>query len=309
MRVATSIVELIGGTPLLRLGALEDGGAEIWAKLEYLNPGLSVKDRIGVAMIEAAEREGRLRPGGTVVEATAGNTGIGLALAARARGYRAVMFVPEKFSREKQRLMAALGAEVVVTPTEEGMEGARRRARRLADSTSNAVYVDQFANPSNPAAHERTTGPEILEQTGGRLDALVAGVGSGGTLVGAARFLKRHLPDLLAVAVEPEGSILGGGPPGAHLTEGIGMDEVTEIWDPSVVDEIVTVPDREAFRTVRELAARCGVLSGSSGGANVWAARRVARRLGRGKRVVTVIPDHAERYLSKGILDLFLEEA
>ncbi len=309
MKTVTSILELVGQTPLLRLGALEpEGGGELWAKLEYLNPGASVKDRIGVAMIEAAEASGALGPGGTVVEATAGNTGISLAMAGRSAGYQVVLVVPEKFSREKQEMMRALDARLILSPTEEGMEGAQRRAREIAESTPGAVYVDQFSNPANPAAHTATTGPEILEQTRGRLDAIVIGCGSGGTFTGAVRFLKEHLPRLHAVAVEPEGSILGGGPAGSHEIEGIGMDTVHPIVERELMDEIITVPDPEAFATVRALAARCGVLAGSSGGAAVWAAIEVARRLGAGRRVVTIIPDSAERYLSKSIFQLFAEE-
>jgi cysteine synthase len=209
MRVATSILELVGGTPLLRLGEIEPPrGAEIWAKLESANPGGSVKDRIGLAMVAAAEADGRLRPGGTVVEATAGNTGIGLALAGQRRGYRVVLMVPEKYSAEKQALMRALGAEVVVTSNVGGMAEAQRLAWEFAASTPGAVYVDQFSNPSNPAAHEAGTGPEIWDQTEGRLDAFVAGCGTGGTFVGTVRFLKHRNPRLLAVAVEPQGSVL-----------------------------------------------------------------------------------------------------
>jgi cysteine synthase A len=310
MRVAASILELVGATPLLRLGGLEPvGGAEVWAKLESLNPGGSVKDRIGLAMVLAAEADGRLEPGGTVVEATAGNTGIGLALAGVQRGYRVVLFVPEKYAIEKQRLMRALGAEVTVTPSEEGMDGARRRARALAASTAGAVWVDQFSNPANPAAHEETTGHEILEQCGGRLDAIVIGCGSGGTLMGTARCLRRSLPAIRVVAVEPQGSVLGGGPPGPHEVEGIGMDEVHPIVDLSLVDEVIAVPDQEAFAMVRRLARACGVLAGSSAGAAVVASTRVAARLAPGQRLVTVIPDSCERYLSKDILQLFAEES
>lgn len=307
MRVVTSVLELIGQTPLLRLQELEDGSAEIWAKLETANPGGSVKDRIGLGMVLAAEQDGRLSPGGTIVEATAGNTGIGLALAGVRRGYRVILVVPEKYSVEKQKLMRALGAEVVVTPTEQGMAGAQARAREITAATPGAVYVDQFSNPANPRTHELTTGPEIYQQTGGRLDAIVVGCGSGGTFMGAVRYLKSKLPELWAVAVEPQGSVLGGGPAGEHLVEGIGMDEIPPIMDRSLADEVMTIPDPEAFAMVRRLARECGVLAGSSAGANVAAAVKVARRLGPGKRVVTVIPDSCERYLSKDILQLFPE--
>jgi len=308
MRIAESILDLVGATPLLRLAALEPAGAaEIWAKLEYVNPGGSVKDRIGLALIRSAERRGHLRPGGTVVEATAGNTGIGLALAGVRLGYRVVLVVPGGYAVEKQRLMAALGATVVVSAADAGMAGAQRRAAEIAAATPGAVYVDQFSNPANPEAHEQSTGPELFEQMGGRIDAVVAGCGSGGTFTGIARYLKARLPRLVAVAVEPQGSVLGGGEPGAHLVEGIGMTEVPPVMDRDLADEIITVPDPEAFATVRRLAAACGVLAGSSGGANVAAAIRVATRLGAGRRVVTLIPDSCERYLSKDILDLFPE--
>jgi cysteine synthase A len=309
VKVATSVLELIGQTPLLRLGELEEGGAEIWAKLETANPGGSVKDRIGLGMILRAEQEGRLQPGGTIVEATAGNTGIGLALAGSRKGYRVILVVPEKYSVEKQKLMRALGAEVILTPTEEGMAGAQAKARAIAAATPGAVYVDQFSNPANPATHELTTGPEIYQQTAGKLDAIVVGCGSGGTFMGVARYLKSRIPGLLAVAVEPQGSVLGGGEPGPHMVEGIGMDEIPPIMERQLADEVITVPDPEAFAMVRRLARACGVLAGSSGGANVAAAVKVARRLGPGRRVVTVIPDSCERYLSKQILDLFPEGA
>jgi cystathionine beta-synthase (O-acetyl-L-serine) len=308
MRVVTSVIDLIGHTPMLRLGELEDErGAEVWAKLEFLNPGLSVKDRIGVALIRAAEVDGRLRPGGTVVEATAGNTGIALALVGRRRGYRVILIVPEKFSLEKQRVMRALGGELVVTPTELGIAGAQHRAAEIAASTPGAVFVNQFANPANPQAHADTTGPEIWEQMGGELDAVVIGCGSGGTFTGVARYLKSRRPDVLAIAVEPEGSVLAGGEPGPHEVEGIGMDEIFPTVDTDLIDEVITVSDPSAFATVRRLAASCGLLAGSSAGANVWAALEVARRLGTDRRVVTIIPDTAERYMSKGIFELFPE--
>ncbi len=308
MRTVKSILELIGETPMLRLRQLEEpDGGELWAKLEYFAPGLSVKDRIGVALIRAAEEAGHLRPGGTVVEATAGNTGVALALAGGQLGYRVVLVVPEKYSQEKQRVMRALGAELITTPTADGMEGAQLRAAAVAAATPGAAYVDQFANSANPAAHEATTGPEILAQMDGCLDAVAVGCGSGGTFTGTVGFLKSRIPALHAVAVEPVGSVIGGGEPGPHETEGIGMDCLQPVLDTDLIDEVVTVPDREAFATVRALATQCGVLAGSSGGANVWAALQVARRLGSHRRVVTLIPDSAERYLSKGIFDLFPE--
>jgi cysteine synthase len=308
MRVAQSVLDLIGETPLLRLGELEEpDGAELWAKLESFNPGFSVKDRIGLALIRSAEENGSLQPGGTIVEATAGNTGIALALVGRRLGYRVILVVPEKFSIEKQRLMRALGAELHLTPTEESIPGAQRLARQITEQTPGAVYVDQFANPANPEAHAATTGPEIFLQTGGHLDAIVVGCGSGGTFSGAVAYLKERLPELLAVAVEPEGSVLGGGQPGSHEVEGIGMDEVHPIMETGLIDELITVTDPEAFHYVRLLAAECGVLAGTSAGANVCAAAEIAVRLGTGRRVVTVIPDSSERYLSQNVYERFME--
>lgn len=308
MRVVESVLDLIGKTPILRLQALENHGGQIWAKLESLNPGFSVKDRVGLALIRRAEADGELEPGGTVVEATAGNTGLALALVGRRLGYRVVLVVPEQFSIEKQRLMRALGGEVVVTPQDEGIPGAQRRAQEIADSTPGAVYVNQFGNPANPEIHAATTGPEIYHQMGGDIDAFVAGCGSGGTFSGTAQFLKQEIPHLLAVAVEPKGSVLSGCEPGSYEVEGIGMSTVHSTMDLHVADEIISVPDVNAFAYVRRLAEDCGVLAGSSGGAAVWAAVQVASQLGRGTRVVTVIPDSSERYLSKNIYDRFLEE-
>jgi cysteine synthase len=310
MEAVESLLDLIGRTPLLRLREIENSeGGEIWAKLESLNPGFSVKDRIGLALIRRAEADGRLAPGGTVVEATAGNTGLALTMVGRRLGYRVVLLMPEQFSVEKRRLMRALGGEVIITPEEDGMEGAQRRALEIVQETPGAVYVDQFANPANPEAHYATTGPEIYEQMGGRLEALVAGCGSGGTFSGTARYLKQEIPHLLAVAVEPKGSVLSGGEPGPYEIEGIGMSTIHPTMDLDLADEIISVPDATAFRWVRRLAAECGVLAGSSAGAAVWAAAQVAKRLGTGKKVVTVIPDSSERYLSKDIYDRFVEDS
>jgi cysteine synthase A len=309
MRAVESVLDLIGETPILRLRALENGGSQIWAKLESYNPGFSVKDRVGLALIRRAEAEGELAPGGTVVEATAGNTGLALAMVGRRLGYRVVLVVPEQFSVEKQRLMRALGGEVVVTPSENGIPGAQERAQEIADSTPGAVYVNQFANPANPEIHAATTGPEIYQQMRGDIDAFVAGCGSGGTFSGVAQYLKEEIPHLLAVAVEPKGSVLSGCEPGTYEVEGIGMSRIHRTMDLHVADEIISVPDSNAFAYVRRLAAECGVLAGSSGGAAVWAAVQVATQLGSGKKVVTVIPDSSERYLSKEIYDRFAEDA
>ncbi len=301
-RIVSDIRDLIGDTPMLRLVKLGvPVGVELFAKLEFMNPGGSVKDRIGLALLEAAEQSGQLAPGGTVIEPTAGNTGIGLALAALGRGYQVIFTVPERFSQEKQELMRALGAQVVQTPTEAGMEGAIRRARELAAATPGAFVPQQFANPVNPRAHYESTGPEIWRDLEGRLDVFVAGIGSGGTFTGVARFLKHHSPGVRCVAVEPEGSVLGGGKPGPHKTEGIGMEKIHPIIDTSLMDAIYTVRDEDAFATVAELARREGVLAGSSAGAAVWAALREAERAQPGTRLCVVLPDSSERYLSKQI--------
>ncbi|MGH9580343.1 MAG: cysteine synthase A [Terriglobales bacterium] len=304
LRVAEDITELVGETPMLRLRRVVPAGAAgLFAKLESLNPGGSVKDRAAIGIIRRAEEQGLLQPGSTLIEATAGNTGIGLALIGTQRGYRVVLFVPEKFSQEKVQLMEALGAEVERTPDGEGMQGAIRRAREMAARTPRSFAALQFENPSNPEIHYLTTAREIFEQMQGRIDALVLGVGTGGTFTGVARFLKERLPRLLAVAVESQGSVLGGGPPGDHKVEGIGTSFIPETFDGSLADEIIAVQDTDAFQMVKRLAREEGVLSGSSGGASVFAAVEVARRLGEGKRVVTIIPDSAERYLSKKIFE------
>jgi cysteine synthase A len=262
-----------------------------------------VKDRAAIGIIRRAEEEGFLKPGGTIIEATAGNTGIGLALIGVNRGYKVVLFVPEKFSEEKVMIMRALGAEVTRTPDAEGMKGAIDRAKERAAGNPNAFMAAQFDNPANPDYHYETTAREIFDQMDGRMDAIVIGAGTAGTFTGVARYVKERLPKVLAVAVETEGSILGGGPAGPHKVEGIGSSFIPGNFDRSVCDEIVMVTDRDAFATVSELAAREGVLAGSSAGANVFASLQVARRLGAGKRVVTMIPDSAERYLSKKIFE------
>jgi cysteine synthase len=304
LRVADDITQLVGETPLLQLKKLvPPDSAEIYAKLEYLNPGGSVKDRAAVGIIRRAEEQGLLKPGGTIVEATAGNTGIGLALIGVNSGYKVALFVPERFSEEKVMLMRALGAEVTRTPDAEGIQGAITRAKELAARDPKAFMAAQFENPSNPEFHYHTTAPEIFEQMEGRIDALVIGVGTSGTFTGVSRFVKERLPRVLTIAVETHGSVLGGGKPGPHKVEGIGSSFVPPNFDSSVCDEIVMVTDIDAFAMVKELAAREGVLSGSSGGANVFAALKVARGLGPGKRVATMIPDSAERYLSKKIFE------
>jgi len=304
LRVAEDITDLVGDTPLLHLRKIAPpGAADLFAKLEYLNPGGSVKDRAAIGIISRAEEQGLLREGSTIIEATAGNTGVGLALIGVSRGYRVALFVPEKFSQEKVMLMRALGAEVTRTPDAEGMEGAIRRARELAASTPNSFLAGQFENLANPDHHYQTTAREMFEQMDGRIDAVVIGAGTGGTFTGVARYIKERIPGALAIAVEPQGSILGGGPKGDYKIEGIGAGFMPKTFDKPLADEIFMVRDAEAFATVGDLARLEGVFSGSSGGANVYAALQIAKRLGAGKRVVTIIPDSAERYLSKGIFD------
>ena len=304
LRVADDITKLVGETPILKLKRVTPNGwGDVYAKLEYLNPGGSVKDRAAIGIIRRAEEQGRLRPGGTIVEATAGNTGIGLALIGVNRGYKVKLFVPERFSEEKVMIMRALGAEVTRTPDAEGMQGAIKQAKQLTAKDPDAFMAGQFENPANPDYHYETTAREIYDQMEGNIDALVIGSGTAGTFTGIARFMKERLPRVLAYAVETQGSVLGGGKSGPHKVEGIGASFIPKNFDASVCDEILMVTDAQAFGMVKELAAREGVLAGSSGGANVYAALGIAQKLGPGKRVVTMIPDSAERYLSKKIFE------
>jgi cysteine synthase len=304
LRVADDITQLVGETPMLRLKRLVPAGAaDVFAKLEYLNPGGSVKDRAAIGIIKRAEKEGKLKLGGTIVEATAGNTGIGLALIGVNKGYKVSLFVPENFSQEKVIIMQALGAEVVRTPDAEGMQGAINRAKDLVAKDPNAFMAGQFENMANPDYHYETTAHEIFEQMEGRVDAVVLGSGTAGTFSGVARFLKEKSPKVLTVLVETQGSIYGGGQPGPHKVEGIGASFIPKTFDAAVCDEVMMVYDDDAFATVKDLAAKEGVLAGSSGGAAVFGALKIAKRLGAGKRVVTIIPDSAERYLSKKIFE------
>ena len=308
MRVVENVLELVGQTPMLRMRRLEQacGGkacAEIWAKLEFLNPGGSVKDRAALGLVLDAERRGVLKPGGTIVEATAGNTGVGLALIGVNRGYKVMLYVPEQFAEEKVKLMRGLGATVVRTPEAGGMAGAIERALEFEMETPGAFAALQFENPANPDFHEATTAVEIWEQMQGRVDAWVSGVGSAGTFTGVARFLKKKHAEILTVAVEPQGSVLQGGEPGPHKVEGIGVSFIPPTFDRRVCDRTMMVMDEPALAMVKRLAVEEGVFAGSSGGAVVCAAVDLAKELGAGKRVVTVIPDSAERYLSKGLLD------
>ena len=300
--VADDITQLVGGTPLLKLRhVIPPDAAEVYAKLEYLNPGGSVKDRAAIGIINRAEKQGKLRPGGTIVEATAGNTGIGLALIGVNRGYKVALFVPERFSEEKVVIMRALGAEVIRTPEAEGMQGAIWKTISLAEQIPGAFIASQFENPANPHFHYQTTAAEIYDQMEGRIHAVVIGAGTGGTFTGVARYIKERLPDCRCYVVESEGSVLGGGKAGPHRVEGIGSSFIPKTMDLSLSDGVITVLDEDAFATVLELARKEGVLGGGSAGANVWAAIQVAKKLGPGKRVVTVVPDAAERYMSKGI--------
>jgi cysteine synthase A len=304
LRVADDITQLVGETPMLQLKRLvPPGSADVFAKLEYLNPGGSVKDRAAIGIIRRAEHEGKLVPGGTIVEATAGNTGIGLALIGVNRGYKVKLFVPENFSQEKVIIMQALGADVERTPDDEGMLGAIRRAKEIVATDSSAFMAGQFENPANPDYHYETTAHEIFEQMEGRIDAMILGCGTCGTFTGVARYAKKKLPRVLTVAVETQGSVLCGGQAGPHKVEGIGVSFIPKTFDRSACDEIMMVNDDDAFDTVKALAAREGVLAGSSGGAAVFASLQIAKRLGVGKRVVTIIPDSAERYLSKKIFE------
>jgi cysteine synthase A len=304
MRVVENILELVGQTPMLRLRRLERASsAEIWAKLEYLNPGGSVKDRAAMGLVLDAERRGVLRPGGTIVEATAGNTGVGLALIGVNRGYKVMLYVPEQFAEEKCKLMRGLGATVIRTPEAGGMAEAIQRALQFERETPGAFAALQFENPANPDFHEETTAVEIWEQMDARVDAWVSGIGSAGTFTGVARFLKKQRKDILTVAVEPQGSVLEGGEPGPHRVEGIGVSFIPATFDRNVCDRVIKVMDDPAMAMVKRLAVEEGVFAGSSAGAMLCAAVDIARELGAGKRVVTVIPDSAERYLSKGLLD------
>lgn len=304
LRVADDITDLVGETPMLRLKRLVPAGsADVFAKLEYLNPGGSVKDRAAIGIIRQAEKDGKLQPGGTIVEATAGNTGIGLALIGVNRGYKVKLFVPENFSQEKVIIMQALGAEVTRTPDEEGMKGAIRRAKDVVAKDPKVFMAGQFENMANPDYHYETTAREILEQMEGRIHAIVLGCGTCGTFTGVARRVKKELPHVYTVAVETQGSILCGGEPGPHKVEGIGVSFIPKTFDRSVCDEVIMVNDDDAFDTVKKLAAQEGVLAGSSSGAAVFAALKIAKKLGAGKRVATIIPDSAERYLSKKIFE------
>lgn len=305
MRVARTVEDLIGSTPLVDLTALAGGSARgpratVLGKLEAANPGGSAKDRVARAMVDDAERSGRLAPGGTIIEPTSGNTGVGLAMVAAARGYRLILTMPDTMSVERRRLAAAYGAQVELTPGSEGMAGAVSRAEELAASIPNSIVAGQFDNPANPRAHYETTGPEIWADTEGRVDAIVAGVGTGGTITGCARYLKERRPGILAVAVEPaESQVLAGGAAGPHAIQGIGANFVPGNFDRSVVDEVLPVSSAESIEVKRRLGRELGLLVGISSGAAVAAALALAARPGMaGRTIVAVLPDTGERYLS-----------
>ena len=308
-----TVLDLVGGTPLVRLQRIgRELGPTLLAKLEHISPGGSVKDRIGLRMIEEAEREGKLKPGGTIVEPTSGNTGVGLAIAAAIKGYRCVFVMPDKIAEEKRALLRGYGAEVVICPTAvppESPESYYSVSNRLAEEIPGAYKPDQYSNQANPQAHYETTGPEIWEQTGGEVDAIVFSVGTGGTITGTARYLREQKPDLLVVGADPEGSIFSQ-PDNVHpyQVEGIGEDFWPTTFDPSLVDEYVTVSDRDSFRTARQLAREEGLLVGGSGGTAVRAMLEVAQRFGPETTIVTLIPDSGRGYLSKFYDDNWLQE-
>jgi cysteine synthase A len=302
-RSTLALEESIGATPLVELARFSRGAARIFAKLEWFNPGGSVKDRIARAMIRDAERRGLLRPGGTIVEPTSGNTGVALAMLAAVKGYRCIIVMPEGYGPGKAKLMGALGASIVRTPAADLMSGSIERARQITAETPGAYMPDQFSNPVNPRAHYETTAPEIWNALGDSVDAFVAGVGTSGTFMGVARFLRERAPHLLRVAAEPQGSILGGGEKGPHAVEGIGLSFFPEIFERGVIDEVETVTDAEAFETCRRLAREEGLLAGGSSGVAAAASLRIARRLGPGRTVVTIFPDGAERYPEQGIFE------
>ena len=308
MNIAKNLTELIGRTPLVELGGYSrhyDLPRPLAAKVEAFNPSGSVKARAALALIDDAERRGLLRPGATLIEPTSGNTGVGLAFVAAARGYHLILTMPETMSLERRNLLKALGAELVLTPGAEGMTGAIKKAQELNESIEGSVILQQFENPANPAAHVKTTAEEIWRDTDGEVDIFVAGVGTGGTVSGVGRGLKSHNPAIRIVGVEPAGSpVLSGGKPGPHKLQGIGAGFVPKTYDASVVDEVIAVTDNDAIRTSRELTATEGMLVGISSGAAAWAATQLAQRPeNRGKKIVVLLPDTGERYLSTVLYD------
>mgnify|MGYP000751558620 FL=1 len=299
MPIYDNITQVVGNTPLVRINRIIDGGAEVLAKLEFYNPSSSVKDRIGIAMVDAAEASGELQPGGAIVEATSGNTGIALAMVGAARGYRVILTMPDSMSRERRALLRAYGAELVLTPAAEGMRGAVARAEEIG-LNQGAVLVRQFANPANPEIHRKTTAQEIWRDTNGEVAALVAGIGTGGTITGVGQALKELNPDIKIIAVEPAASpILNGGTPAGHPIQGIGANFVPEVLDTNVYDEVLDAPTEEAVKWARLAASGEGILAGISSGAALWGANQLASRPEfAGKKIVVIIPSFGERYLS-----------
>lgn len=299
-KIVDSVLELVGNTPVVRLNRLVDEScAEVLVKLEYFNPSGSVKDRAALSLIEAAERQGKIKKGATIIEPTSGNTGIGLAMNAAAKGYKSIFVMPDNMTQERISILKAYGAEVVLTPAAEKMPGAVKKALELNSQIENSFVPQQFENPANPAIHKITTAPEILEQTEGKLDAFVATAGTGGTITGTGEALKEKLPNLEVIVVEPKGSpVLSGGQPGAHKIVGTSPGFIPSILNEDVYDEIALVDDEEAWQTTRDLAKLEGILVGPSSGAAILIAIKVARRLGPGKRVLCIAPDNGERYLS-----------
>ncbi len=295
-----AITELIGKTPLVRLNRLANpSSATIYGKVEFFNPGGSVKDRICLNMIDAAERQGKLKPGGTIVEPTSGNTGIGLALVAAVRGYKLILVMPESMSMERASLLSSYGAQLVLTPAWEGMKGAIKEAESILAQNPSYFMPDQFSNPANPAMHRMTTAPEIWDALDGKIDALVAAVGTGGTITGCGEVFKDKNPYVKVIAVEPAGSpVLSGGDPGPHKIQGIGAGFIPQVLNRNILDQIITVTDDEAYQTAKQLSKREGLLVGISAGANVFAAQKIANELGPGKNVVTILCDTGERYIS-----------
>jgi cysteine synthase A len=309
--IHADITTAFGSTPLVRLNSVTEGvGAEVLAKLEFYNPASSVKDRLGIALIDAAEESGELKPGGTIVESTSGNTGIALAMVGAARGYRVVLTMPASMSKERRVLLKAFGAELVLTDPTKGMSFAVEEAKRIVAETPGAIWARQFENAANPAIHRRTTAEEILADTEGRVDVFVAGVGTGGTITGVGQVLKERVPGVKVVAVEPADSpVLSEGRPGPHKIQGIGPNFVPGVIDRDVIDEVVTVQFDDALRVAREMAATEGLLVGMSSGAAVWAALEIARRPeSAGKRIVVIVPDTGERYLSTALFEDLREE-
>lgn len=306
MTIANNITDLIGKTPLLKLNRLPPQNAEILVKLEFFNPANSVKDRIAAAMIEAAEKDGRIKPNTVLVEPTSGNTGIGLAMVCAAKGYSLIIVMPDSMSRERKMLVRALGAELILTPAADGMAGAVAKAQELVQNNPDThIILQQFENPANPAAHRKTTAEEIWADTNGKIDIFVAGVGTGGTITGVGEVLKQYNPNIKIVAVEPAGSpVLSTGVKGKHAIQGIGAGFVPQILNRQIIDEIITVSDENAFATARNLAKQEGVLAGISSGAAVWASLQLARQPeNAGKRIVTLLPSCGERYLSTSLYE------